>query len=168
MNRILPGLVLGVLIYAFPSSQAWADDGQPLSSPIRARNHHPIFVNLLTPPPEEAAVARELTWEVAVNHSSIFVMGANKEWYIHMDKELTEYDFSLRAALPGLRMEMGAEIPIFMSSAGFMDSFVRTYHSTIGVEGYDYQDHFPDDFYVDKLYRGQAIFYLGRDGRTEL
>ncbi|MDH5637759.1 MAG: DUF3187 family protein [Nitrospinota bacterium] len=168
MNRVLPGLALGALILAFPSPQALADDGQPLSSPIRSRNHHPIFVNLLNPPPEEAAVAEEFTWEIAVNHSSIFIMGANNEWYIHMDKEMTEYDFSLRAALPGLKMEVGAEIPFFMSSSGFMDSFVRTYHSTIGVEGYDYQDHFPDDFYVDKLYRGQKIFYLGRDGRTDL
>ena len=102
LSRIFHWLVLGAVICAFSPTGALADDGQPEPWPIRSRNHHPIFVNLLHPPPETAAVAAEFSWEVAVNHSSIFAMGANNDWFIHMDKELTEFDISLRAALPGL------------------------------------------------------------------
>ena len=161
----LAAALFGMTLMA-TATAAWAGQEPSLNAPLRSRNHHPIFVSLLNPPPEEAEVAPKLTWDLAINHSSIFVMGANNSWYIHMDKELTEYDLSLRAPLGIGKLEVGVEVPVFVSSAGFLDSLVRNYHSLIGVEGYNYQDHFPDDFYVDKLYKGDRIFHLGREGRA--
>lgn len=152
---------------ALAAGQARADDKEALLGPLRARNHHPIFTGLLNPPPEAANLATGLAWEVGVNHSSIFAMGANGAWYIHMDKELTEFDFSLRAPALDGKIEAGLEVPLLVSSAGFLDQLVRNYHRFTGLPGYGWQDHFPDNFYVDKLYRGQALFHLGHQDRLE-
>ncbi|MDH4183803.1 MAG: DUF3187 family protein [Nitrospinota bacterium] len=152
---------LWLLLLLAPSISAAQDDSL-LAGPLRSRNHHPIFMNLLNPPPESPLLAQVCSWEVAVNHSNIFAMGANENWYIHMDKEITESDILLRAPLAQGKYEIGAEMPIIVSSAGFLDPLVRTYHAAVGVPGYDWQDHFPDGFYVDKLYYHHHIFSLGR------
>ena len=164
-----PGCAAAVsLVIALVSAgQAWGWDQQPLLGPLRTRNHHPIYTVLLHPAPERAKIAQDTVWEMAVNHSSIFAMGANRDWYIHQDKELTELDLSFRTPAWGGRVEVGLEAAALISRAGFMDPMVRTYHGLIGVPGYDWQDHFPDNFYVDKLYLRQAIFHLGREDRIE-
>ena len=153
------------LIFLSLAPEAAADENSPLLGPIRSRNHHPLFAILLTPPPEKAALSKGFSWEIGVNHSNIFAMGSEGDWYIHMDKEVTELDISLRAPAFGGSVEIGAEVSGLSTSAGFMDPYVRSYHEAIGVEGYDWQDHFPDNSYVDKLYLMNDVFWLGEGNK---
>ena len=149
------------------AGQAWGWGETALLGPLKTRNHHPLFTGLLHPAPEGVKIAVDTAWEAGINHSSVFAMGANRDFYIHMDKELTELDISFRTPVWQGRVEVGMEAAAFVSRGGFLDPLVRNYHSLIGVPGYDWQDHFPDNFYVDKLYLRQAIFRLGHQDRVE-
>ena len=145
----------------FTSYDAAADTG-----PIPMPNHHPLYIGLLYPVPDRAAIADKTRWSVALNHTNIFMMYKSEKWSASIDKEITEADLSARAPLIENRLEAGVKAPFYRSSEGFMDNLVRWYHKRIGAPSYYGQEESPDFRYLDTVTHNGELVRKGRRGDT--
>ncbi len=132
--------------------------------PLAVRNHHPLYVGLLYPSPESATIAGKTTWVAAINHSNIFMRSGKRVWVTSIDKELTELDITARVPTMNDRLELSFDVPLYYSSAGFLDSFVRWYHNAIGAPSFKGQEQTDDFQFDDRIFHNRKLVMKGEMG----
>jgi len=160
------GFALAALTVSLAGSMARAGSVAP-AGPLPIRNHHPLYAGLLYPSPEAAAPVTQTRVSLAVSHSNIYFLDSEGSWKVKIDKELTQFDLAVRHPFAGGRAELGANAPLFYSSAGFLDSFIRRYHQLAGATGYFGQDESADFSFSDTAWHNARQIRDGRRGRAE-
>ena len=158
---------VAVLLFSILLATAQAASANKRSlGPLGVMNHHPLYVGLLYPAPEDARLAESMVWGLSITHSNVYIKSWKEQWSVDIDKELTQASFTLRAPIRGWKLEAGLEAPVYFSSSGFLDKWVREWHNITGLPGYVGQDRFPDFSYSDETYYDSKILAKGR--RNEL
>lgn len=129
--------------------------------PLALRNHHPLYVGLMYPPPEAALPALRPSFDLALNHTSVFVRLNSPDYAAAIDKELTELSLTARAPVWEGRMEVAVDIPLYYSSPGVFDGFVRWWHRSVGAPSYAGQIETPDNEFADIIYHQGAVIVEG-------
>jgi len=140
---------------------ASAAPAQEPMGPLALRNHHPLYVGLLYPPPEAALPARRPSFDLALNHTSVFVRLSSPDYAAAVDKELSELTLTARAPVWGGRAEVAVDAPFYYSSPGSFDGFVRWWHRSIGAPSYAGQVETPDNEFSDIIYYQGAVIAEG-------
>lgn len=130
--------------------------------PVPMRNHHPLYLGLLLPPPEAASLVDERRWEATLDYSNAFLFGTDKTWAVAHDYELAELAVTLRQPV-GDRVEIGVRAPLYYQFAGFMDGLLRSWHKFVGVRGYAGQDDAPDYRYRQEVVYDDRDLIRGRE-----
>jgi len=155
--------MISILSFLLAANIAAAPVGA-YAGPIPMKNHHPLYVGLLSPSPEEAAVVESYKWTIAANHTNIYLFSSGSEWNVNIDKELTEGDISASVAIIPQRLEAGFNVPVYHSYEGFMDTTKRWWHGRLGVGTYAGEVDTPDNRYIETIYHNGNTSLIGEKG----
>lgn len=134
--------------------------------PIPVKNHHPLYIALLHPTPESTAPVSDMVWEFSIDHTNIYLFNWDDKWAAYVDKEVTEAAAAIRypIEIADIGVEAGASIPLYTSSGGSLDKFIRWWHNLLGAPSYLGQEESPDFRYVDQLYYNDQLIIDGVSG----
>ncbi|MBI5815417.1 MAG: DUF3187 family protein [Nitrospinae bacterium] len=155
--------MISMTALALAASLAFGQAGD-YAGPIPVQNHHPLYVGLLYPVPEEAAPAGSFKWTIAANHTNVYMFDSGGEWNAALDMELTEADISASLPIIPGKLEAGFSAPLYHSYEGFMDTTIRWWHHRLGAASYAGEDQAPDNRYVDTIYHDGQLFTSGKTG----
>lgn len=122
--------------------------------PLPVRNLLPLHFQFLTPRPMSPEVSDRgtLNATMALTYSSINFLHRHHQWDVLMDMEMTTLDLSVSYGMTE-DLELRLDMQAVSMQDGFLDSFLETYHDTLGVGNYD-RDKRPGDTFgyeVSKL-----------------
>lgn len=129
--------------------------------PLLVKNQFPLFMHLDSPYFESAATVN--SFSASLFYSSVFMDKQSAEWKAQLDMEIAELDLRYTRQISNL-FELGVEVPILALTSGFMDPFLRTFHSTFGFSDYGRQSRPSDSFLYEVQRRGVVIIRAEDDG----
>lgn len=156
-----------VLLCQFALPPAWPDIQQrsQLTAPLPVQNLYLPMLRFYEPLPSSAfkPYRESLGIELLQSYSSIFQFDALPDGALLVDIELYNLDLKLTRTFSSLN-ELALTVPLYYIHDGFMDSFLRDYHSALGLpnSGREFR---PDDefgyFYIDP---DSSESWRGREG----
>ena len=137
------------------TSPAWSDNLEHsyTTAPLPVQNLYPPMLRFYEPLPSSALrpYRESLGIELVQGYSSIFQFDAIPDGSLLVDLELYNLDLSLKRAVTP-NTELTLTIPLYYAHSGFMDAFLRDYHSVLGLPNSGRESR-PDDefsyFYSD-------------------
>jgi hypothetical protein len=146
------------LLCQFASHSAWSDIQQTAqtTAPLPVQNMYPPMLRFYDPLPSSAlqAYSESLGIELLQTYSSIYEFDALPDGKLLVDMELYSLNLKLTRAFTS-KTELALTVPLYYAYDGFMDSFLRDYHSTFGFPNGG-RELRPDDEFV--------YFYNDPDG----
>jgi len=126
--------------------------------PLAVRNQFPLFMHVDAPRLESAAAGT--AFSAGISYSSIFLVRGSASWDFGIDAELAE--LSLRYGKAFGPFELGAELPVYFFSGGFMDGFLEGYHKAFGFSDYGRSAR-PNNQFLYEVRRDGALVVKGSD-----
>jgi hypothetical protein len=154
----LTGLFLLLFLFLAPLS------AESFEGPFRVKNQFPLFLHLNAPILEKAA--QEDSISLSLHYSSVFMKKGSSDWFLDLDLELAEFNFTYKKNLPG-RIELGLEVPLLGFSAGVLDQPLESYHSAFGFPDYG-RSRFPKNEFHYQLFRKGKLLVEGESGKVGL
>lgn len=110
------------------SAREWRGFG-----PIELRTQNPVYLLSLGMTPQRAEVISEGTIEARIDsaYSNIFDRGTSAAALLDLDMELWRLAPQVSYGLTD-DLEVGIEVPLVHFSGGFLDGFIRRFHSALG------------------------------------
>lgn len=134
VTRLLHVLT-AVLLCQFASHPAWPDIQQraQTTAPLPVQNMYPPMVRFYEPIPSSALqpYSESFGIELLQNYSSIYEFDALPDGKLLIDMELYSLNLKLTHAFTS-KTEFTLTVPLYYAYNGFMDGFLRDYHSTFG------------------------------------
>ena len=148
MKTWLRAAVLTILLLcpltAFSSSEG----------PLQIKNQFPIFLHVNQPYLEKAEMESSMSY--SLSHSSTYTVQSSGSWLMNLDMEITELNFRYKRTLNDF-IEIGLDIPVIYTGAGFMDGFLESYHDTFGFSDYGRSARPHNDFLYTVRKNGNLI-----------
>ena len=148
MKTWLRSAVLTILLLcpltAFPSSEG----------PLQIKNQFPIFLHVNQPYLEKAEMESLMSYNLS--HSSTYTVQSSGRWIMNLDMEITELNFRYKRIFNDF-IEIGLDIPVIYTGAGFMDGFLESYHDTFGFNDYGRSTRPSNDFLYEVRKDGNLI-----------
>lgn len=159
---------LGIfLLCQFFSPSSLSDNSYTakITTPFSVKNLYPPMLRFYEPLPSSALqpYRESLSIELLQSYSSVFQYDALPDGSLLVDMELYNLDLRMRRAFTE-ETELTLTVPLYYAHDGFMDAFLRDYHSALGLpnSGREYR---PDDefgyFYIDP---GGSESWIGKEG----
>ena len=158
-NKHVVSLITILAFLFLPQCLVWAFGG-----PLQVKNQFPLFLTVDSPRLESASAQTSFT--ARFSYSSVYMVHSSASWIVNLDMEVADLDLGYRKDIPGL-FELGIEVPFLSFSSGFMDDFLRGYHSAFGFPDYGRSSRPENDFLYEVRYKGDPVI-RGRDGRIGL
>lgn len=152
----LPLLRLLLFLFLAPLS------AESFEGPFRVKNQFPLFLHLNAPILEKAA--QEDSLALSLYYSSVFMKKNSSDWFLNLDLELAEFNFTYKKNLPGW-IELGLEIPLLGFSPGVLDQPLESYHSAFGFPDYG-RSRFPKNEFYYQLFRKGKLLIEGESGKV--
>lgn len=119
--------------------------------PLPERSNGPLAQTFLVLRPRGAAITAvgDVDLRVQSAYSSIFEVGNGTQGAVSFDGELWRTSAAARTGL-GPRTDLEVELPFLYATSGFLDVFIETWHSLLGLpdSGRDSRPHFDYDMRV--------------------
>ncbi len=128
--------------------------------PLQIKNLYPIFLHTGQPYMEKASMENSIAF--SLSHSSTYTVEESGHWTIGLDMEITELDFRYKKKIKDL-FELSLNIPVLIFSAGFMDSFLGSYHDAFDFPDYGRSER-PDNEFLYEVERDGALIVKGESG----
>ncbi len=161
--KVIPRLYVltAAILCQFATSPAWPDAQQSTratqstlaTAPLPVQNFYPPMLRFYEPLPSSAlsAYRESLGIELLQSYSSIYKFDALSDGKLLVDMELYSLALKLTRAVTE-KTEFALTVPLYYAYHGFMDEFLRDYHSTFGFPNAG-RELRPDDefgyFYID-------------------
>ncbi len=148
MQHWLRAAVLAILLLcplnAFASSEG----------PLQIKNQYPLFLHVSQPYLEKAEMESSMSY--SLSHSSTYTVQSSGRWIMNLDMEITELNFRYKRIFNDF-IEIGLDIPVIYTGAGFMDGFLENYHDTFGFNDYGRSTRPSNDFLYEVRQDGNLI-----------
>ncbi len=167
-KRAAPALMALALVLALGGCGSLArsneDPARVVRGPIASRTQEPILLTRLAFRPRRAATQPENTTSIAVQeaYSSIYNTGQTSTSDLVFDGEISRTSIALRRALSD-RTDIEIEFAAVYATAGFMDSFVESYHHILGLPNEERDQRPKDDYEMKFLKDGNVAYELEHD-----
>ncbi len=153
LGVLLLAVALAAVLPAIPVVAA------PFEGPLAVRNQFPLFLPIDPPLFERAETGN--SFALSLSHSSVYVVEQAQNWNAGLDLELTELAFHWRRDLPGL-FEVGVDLPVLRTEAGFLDRPLSWYHNTFGFPDYGRSER-PMNSFLYEVQRNGVPVIEGQD-----
>ena len=128
--------------------------------PLQVKNQFPIFLHVNQPYLEKAGMESSMSY--SLSHSSTHTVQSSGSWVMNMDMEITELNFRYKRIIDDF-IEIGLDIPVIYTGAGFMDGFLDSFHDTFDMDDYGRSTRPKNNFLYDVSRDGNLIIQ-GKEG----
>lgn len=147
-----------VIVFLFFSHPVFAKK-YIANGPLHSRTQNPIYLESLGQAPSRAAVlkAGQVEYWGDMNYSNMFEYCRTGNDEVYLDMELMRLAFNLKVGL-GQRFEAGLEIPFLHFNGGYFDSWIQSFHKTLGFPNGG-RDRVPNGQFRYRIIKNGSIVY---------
>ncbi|MFP4477167.1 MAG: DUF3187 family protein [Desulfatibacillaceae bacterium] len=157
---LLPGIVF-LALYIIPAASA-TEGAPPLDRELARDNRTPIhrLFPMIEPLGARILEAGRHAPSLRLSYGSVFVDKTGGAWEVLMDMEMMVATLEWRTGLPR-KWEMMLQLPLVLYHDGFMDGFLESYHSALGVGNYGRENR-PDDEFAYRITKDGKPWFTGQ------